>query len=80
MKQNSSHLCLLLQDRSSPLQTVPYLHFLLHLFLLPKLVESILLLAEEARLAFWGWMTIAYLLAAMQADSVKRSRLQGTKQ
>lgn len=40
---------------------------LLHPLLLPKLTESIFFLAEEAKLAFSGQMTIAWLLEAKQS-------------
>jgi len=38
---------------------------LLHLLLLPKLMESVLFLAEEAKLTMLGQMTTAWLLEAM---------------
>lgn len=52
---------------------------LLQPLLLPKLLESILFLAEEAKLAFSGQMTIASLLEAMQAESRKLTQLQVMK-
>lgn len=52
---------------------------LLQPLLFPKLVESILFLAEEGKAAVSGQMTIAWLLEAMQAESRKLTQLQGMK-
>lgn len=52
---------------------------LLHPLLLSKFMESILFLAEEAKLALSRQMTIAWLLEAMQAESRKLTQLQGIK-
>lgn len=42
-------------------------------------MEFVFFLAEEAKLALWGWMTIAWLLEAMQAEYRKLTQLQGMK-